>query len=41
MVADGLTKLLPAQKHQIFIKQLRLIDLEDLIDELQFEEKEI
>ena len=41
MVADGLTKLLPAQKHQTFIKQLGLIDLEDLIDELRFEEEEM
>ena len=41
IVADSLTKLLPAQKHQTFIKQLGLIDLEDLIDKLQFKEKEI
>ena len=41
MVADGLTKLLPAQKYQTFIKQLGLIDLEDLIGELWFEEEEI
>ena len=29
MIADGLTKLLPPQKHAIFIKQLGLVDLGD------------
>ena len=31
MVADGLTKLLPPQKYDIFIKQLGLVDLTDEI----------
>ena len=31
MVADGLTKLLPSQKHRIFIDQLGLVDLKEEI----------
>jgi len=31
MVADGLTKALPRQKHKAFIHQLNLIDIKDLI----------
>jgi Reverse transcriptase (RNA-dependent DNA polymerase) len=32
MVADGLTKLLPRQKHEHFIKMLRMTDISQLID---------
>jgi hypothetical protein len=31
MVADGFTKVLPAQKHKEFIKQLNLVDIKDKI----------
>jgi len=31
MVADGLTKGLPIQKHAEFMKQLNLVDIEHLI----------
>ena len=31
MVADGLTKALPSQKHAEFIKQLNLVDIQHLI----------
>jgi hypothetical protein len=34
MVADGLTKALPPQKHANFVKLLGLIDLKDLILEV-------
>lgn len=27
MIADGFTKILPAQKHQIFVKQMNLVDV--------------
>jgi hypothetical protein len=27
MVADGFTKILPAQKHAEFVKQLNLVDI--------------
>lgn len=30
MLADGLTKLLPRQKHENFVKQLGLVDLSKL-----------
>lgn len=29
MAADGFTKILPAQKHAEFVKQLNLVDIED------------
>ena len=29
MVADGFTKILPAQKHEEFVKQLNLVDIKD------------
>ena len=29
MVADGLTKALPPQKHKAFIRQLRMEDIKD------------
>ena len=38
MVADGLTKLLPAQKHDTFIKQLGLKDVTDEIDRAGMQE---
>ena len=31
MLADGLTKALPCQKHKAFICQLNLVDIESLI----------
>ena len=31
MVADGLTKALPRQKHEAFVHQLNLVDIKDLI----------
>jgi len=31
MVADGFTKVLPAQKHAEFVKQLNLVDIKDKI----------
>jgi hypothetical protein len=31
MVADGLTKVLPRQKHELFLKLLRMVDIEHLI----------
>jgi hypothetical protein len=31
MVADGLTKALPRQKHEAFVRQLNLVDIKDLI----------
>jgi hypothetical protein len=31
MKADGMTKMLPRQKHEAFIRQLNLIDIQDLI----------
>jgi hypothetical protein len=31
MIADGLTKLLDARKHAIFMKQMRLVDISNLI----------
>jgi len=31
MVADGLTKALPSQKHAEFMKQLNLVDIQYLI----------
>jgi hypothetical protein len=31
MVADGLTKLLPRQQHERFIKLLRMVDIRHLI----------
>jgi len=34
MLADGLTKVLPRQKHEIFIKQLDLVDVEKQLEEL-------
>jgi hypothetical protein len=34
MVADGLTKALTAQRHAIFIKQLNLVDINYLINQL-------
>lgn len=33
MAADGLTKALPRQKHETFIRMLRLVDIKDLIDQ--------
>lgn len=33
MVADGLTKVLPRQKHEAFVKMLGLVDVEPLIVE--------
>ena len=33
MVADGLTKVLPPQKHQHFVKLLGLVDAMNLINE--------
>jgi hypothetical protein len=33
MVADGLTKLLPRQQHERFIKLLRMVDIRHLIAE--------
>jgi len=32
MTADGLTKVLPCQKHEAFIKQLNFVEIKDLID---------
>jgi hypothetical protein len=29
MVVDGFTKVLPAQKHAEFVKQLNLVDIKD------------
>ena len=29
MVADGFTKILPAQKHAEFVRQLNLVDIKD------------
>jgi hypothetical protein len=31
MTADGLTKSLPYQKHEMFIHQLNLVDIEERI----------
>ena len=31
MIADGLTKALPGQKHAEFLKQLNLVDIKHLI----------
>ena len=33
MIVDGLIKLLILQKHQIFIQQLKLVNMKDLIDQ--------
>ena len=33
MIADDLIKLLLSQKHQIFIQQLELINMKNLIDQ--------
>ncbi len=33
MMADGMTKLLPPQKHQHFVKQLGLVDVKSLMDQ--------
>ena len=38
MVANGLTKLLLTQKHDIFIKQLGLKDITDKIDRVDIQE---
>ena len=32
MVADGFTKVLPAQKHAEFVKQLNLVDIRNRIE---------
>ena len=32
MPADGLTKALPRQRHEIFIRQLGLIDIRELLE---------
>lgn len=32
MPADGLTKALPRQKHEVFIKQLGLVDIRKQLD---------
>jgi hypothetical protein len=32
MIADGMTKLLPPQKHKEFIKQLGLVDTKHLVE---------
>ena len=34
MIADDLIKLLPPQKHQIFVQQLRLVNMRDLIGQI-------
>jgi hypothetical protein len=34
MPADGFTKALSTQKHQIFIKQLGLVDIRHLVEDL-------
>ena len=33
MIADGFTKVLPAQKHANFVRQLNLVDVSDLLQE--------
>lgn len=33
MIADGLTKALPAQKHQLFVAQMKLIDISARVSE--------
>jgi hypothetical protein len=35
MVADGLTKELPGQKHQEFVRQLNLVDITNLLLDLK------
>jgi len=35
MPADGLTKALPRQKHEVFIRQLGLIDIKNKIDHIK------
>jgi hypothetical protein len=32
MTADGMTKILPSQKHKEFIKQLGLVDTKNLVE---------
>lgn len=33
MIADGMTKILPPQKHHHFLKQLGLVDVQELVDD--------
>ena len=38
MVADGFTKVLPAQKHAEFVKHLNLVDIKDRLQKSAIQE---